>query len=163
MKKKHLYLVFLTLLLTSCAQNNDGIQEIHIEAEDIIYNNEDAINDTEGPLPIFSEETVSIPDDFDGTGYFQEYASLAAPASISGIEFQGKELDRYIFSFPDDEDTAKKLYNEYGALIQSDGFTLEEYEGNYIIKNSGEPVAFMGTGYNAEHDYIMLIAFYPEE
>lgn len=162
MRKKYLFTAVLALLLTSCSSSEDGIQEIHIDAEDIVY-------DAEDTLPSIPEENDSISDDidnvdyFNSNGYFEEYNTLISPDTISGIEFLGKENDRYIFTFPNDKDIAVELYNEYGALIQSDGFSLEEYEENYIIKYDGESVAFMGTGYNTEHDYIMLMAFYPEE
>ncbi|MBD5550667.1 MAG: hypothetical protein HDQ96_05740 [Lachnospiraceae bacterium] len=150
MRKKLLYTAVLALFLTSCSPDDDGIHQIHIEAEDITYHAEDT-------LPSSREECDDI------SGYFEDYGTLAVPDSISGIVFLGKENDRYIYTFPDNKDLAVQLYNEYGALIQSDGFTLEEYEENYIIKYEGESVAFMGTGYNTEHDYIMLIAFYANE
>lgn len=159
MRKKLLFTAILALFLTSCSSGDNDIQDIHIEAEDIIYNN------TEDTLSSSQEENDDVSDGpyFNEASYFTEYSTLTSPASISGIEFLEKENDRYIFTFPDDESNAAELYNEYGALIQEDGFTLEEYEGNYIIKDSGESVAFMGTGHNTEHNYIMLIAFYPNE
>lgn len=171
MKKKILSLVFLSLFLTSCAQNDDTIQEIHIQGEDFLPQSEDNIlpsgDDTFAETGeagseenTFSAEAENF---FDENNQFQEYSPLAVPISVSGITFIGKENDRYLFAFPDDAETAGKLYNEYGALIQHDGFTLEEYEGNYIICKDGESVAFMGTGYNTEHKHILMIAFYPDK
>lgn len=156
MKKKYLCLTVLSLLLTSCSQHNGHTQNVSTESEDMINQQEDT---TPSALEEFPE-TEAL---FDENNYFMEYDLLPSPASISGIAFAEKKNDRYVFSFPDDKETAEKLYNEYGSLIQSDGFTLEEYEGNYIIRNNDESIAFMGTGHNTEYDYIMMIAFYPEE
>lgn len=161
MKRKLLYIVILTILLTACGSTN-AIKEVKISEEDFLE------YDTEKTPQSPDETSYAAPEDlkedsFTETGYFKEYAVLANPASVAGIEYVGKDNDRYLFTFPDDEAAASQLYNEYGALIQKDGFTVEEYEGNYIIKNGGEPVAFMGTGYNAEHKYIMMMAFYPEK
>lgn len=156
MKKKILCLTVLSLFLTSCARNGGSIQNVSTEGEGMIDQQEDTILSA----PEESPETEAL---FDENNYFLECSLLPSPASVSGIEFAGKKNDRYVFSFPDDEKTAGKLYNEYGSLIQSDGFTLEEYEGNYIIKKGEESIAFMGTGHNTEYDYIMMVAFYPEE
>ncbi len=161
MRKKLLCLIILAVSLTACG-NKATIKEVHISAEDFLeYTTEE--------MPASSDDadystSESAPEnDFTETGYFQEYAKLAAPDSVSGIEYVGREIDRYIFVFPDDETMASKLYNEYGALIQEAGFTLEEYEGNYIIKDGSKSIAFMGTGHNAEHKYMMMMAFYPEK
>ena len=171
MKKKFLSLLFLSLFLTSCAQSDDTIQEIHIQAEEFLPQSEDNIlpsgDDTFAKTGeagseenTFSSETANF---FDENNHFLEYSLLDSPISVTNITFIGKVNDRYLFAFPDDAETAGKLYNEYGSLIRHDGFTLEEYEGNYIIRKDGESVAFMGTGYNTEHKYIMMMAFYPDK
>lgn len=155
MRKKLLCPIILTIVLTACG-SSETIQEVHIVAEDFLeYNTEETPSSSD-------EASEGSKNSFTEAGYFQEYDKLAAPASVSGIEYIGKDIDRYIFAFPDNETAAGRLYNEYGTLIQKDGFTLEEYEGSYIIKDGEESIAFMGTGYNAEHDYIMMMAFYPE-
>ncbi len=154
MKKKILYSAVLSVFLTSCAHNPEYLQDTRIDEENITDHQQDGTSHSE----TFSETE----DLFDKNDCFSEYSSLTSPASISGIEFIEKKNDRYVFSFPDNKDTAAELYNEYGALLQSEGFILEEYEGNYIIKDEGESIAFMGTGHNPEYDYILMIAFYTD-
>lgn len=170
MKKKVLYPILLSLFLTSCAHSGDTIQDIHIQAEDFlppsednILSSEDTVTETGEASSEAGESSAESEKAFDENNRFQECPALASPVSVSGITFIGKENDRYLFAFPDNDKTAGRLYNEYGALLQRDGFTLAEYEGNYIIQKNAESVAFMGTGHNTKYDHIMLIAFYSEE
>lgn len=155
MKKQCLCLAVAAALLTACApgKNTDDISKSSPFAPKITLHSE-----TKDGSP--GTESMAT-DDFDGQGRFGEYASLIGPTAVSGIEYVGKTIDRYIFAFPDNEAEARSLYNEYGAILQADGFILEEYEGNYIIKDGDESVAFMGTGHNEDYDYIMMMAFYP--
>ena len=173
MQKKFLCPVILAIFLTACGSEGK-IQEVHIVAEDFLE------DDTKDASKDIEDETITPPastdnveetteeavndaaKQFDGAGYFQEYHTLPAPGSISGIQYVGKDAEQYIFAFPDDETTASSLYVEYGKLIKENGFTVESYKGNYIIKNRDESVAFMGTGHNDEHNYIMMMAFYTE-
>lgn len=170
MKKKILYPVLLSLFLTSCAHSGDTIQDIHIQAEDFLSSGEDnilssgdTVAETDETSSEAGESSAESVKSFDENNHFQECPALVSPVSVSGINFIGKENDRYLFVLPDNDETAGRLYNEYGALLQRDGFTLAEYEGNYIIQKDAESVAFMGTGHNTEYNHIILIAFYPEK
>lgn len=118
MRKKYLFPAIIIVFLTSCGQSGDGIQEIHINAEDIIYNTAEENAAFSEEDDTISEESPTDAEGFDNAGYFQEYSALAAPASISGIEFLGKNHDRYLFSFPDNEDTAKKQRIRHAAPVK---------------------------------------------
>lgn len=170
MRKRFLCPIILTIFLTACGSEGK-IQEVHIVAEDFLEpDTKDTSKDIENEAAVSPasvdnvdnvEETADdTAEQFDGSGYFQEYHTLPAPGSISGIQYVGKDAEQYIFAFPNDETTASSLYVEYGKLIKENGFTVESYKGNYIIKNRDESVAFMGTGHNADYNYIMMMAFY---
>lgn len=167
MRKKILCPMILAIFLTACGSQGK-IQEVHIVAEDFLDNDDtkdtskNIENEVINPPASVDKTTDGATKQLDGSGYFQEYSTLPAPDSISGIQYVGKYADQYIFAFPDNETTASSLYVEYGALIKANGFTVESYKGNYIIKNKDESIAFMGTGHNDDYNYIMMIAFYTE-